>query len=411
MAIQNRRGPYSGFLAINMLPGEFAFITKDDPNTADGKAVYACFVAGDVKRMATYEDMVENIGNASSEVIRNEMEAATGEAVKACEDAAANASAAAEEASNAAEEASNAVEEMEKAAAEDIGQIKSTVLQVNQTVDTWSQFLSEIVQVEIDTDYVWAPVTGDDNNWYKMPLDASGGEAASVKLEVNPGESYKITVGINDTYYQEMGCPIIGAAYNVPGSDTYQKVQEGYAPLEEGGNEYLITVPEGCNCLLINSFGDDAENILVTKMNISNIKGGAYLLWSGVMQDMTSSNLSESFEVPEKCFFDGGKQLILLINGYCPEDGPEKNAFQALTVGLCLGTSDDFGGVAAPFGNGQTVRYLYAPEAYTYTTPHVIDMYLEVSKVTDNRYAVCVVQNRSDTFFVTSISALAMTEL
>lgn len=61
MAIQNRRGPYAKLDTVKLLPGEYAIVLQDDPFCADGKSVYICFKAGDTKRMATYEDMVENI--------------------------------------------------------------------------------------------------------------------------------------------------------------------------------------------------------------------------------------------------------------------------------------------------------------------------------------------------------------
>jgi hypothetical protein len=68
MAIQLRRGAYSDFDPEKMLPGELAVVTSGDPGADDGRSVYACFVAGDVKRMATYEDMEENIDQATQDI-------------------------------------------------------------------------------------------------------------------------------------------------------------------------------------------------------------------------------------------------------------------------------------------------------------------------------------------------------
>ena len=68
MAIQLRRGAYSDFDPDKMLPGEIAVVTSGDPGADDGRSVYACFVAGDVKRMATYEDMEENIDQATQDI-------------------------------------------------------------------------------------------------------------------------------------------------------------------------------------------------------------------------------------------------------------------------------------------------------------------------------------------------------
>ena len=68
MAIQTRRGNYGDFDPDKMLPGELATVTSGDPGAEDGRSVYACFAAGDVKRMATYEDMQENISQATQDV-------------------------------------------------------------------------------------------------------------------------------------------------------------------------------------------------------------------------------------------------------------------------------------------------------------------------------------------------------
>ena len=68
MAIQTRRGIYDDFDPAKMLPGELATVTAGDPGANDGRSVYACFAAGDVKRMATYEDMEENIDQATQDV-------------------------------------------------------------------------------------------------------------------------------------------------------------------------------------------------------------------------------------------------------------------------------------------------------------------------------------------------------
>ena len=69
MAIQMRRGSYTDFDPTKMIPAEIAVITNGDPNTTDGKAVYVCFTAGDVRRFvigddveAAIEEALENIG-------------------------------------------------------------------------------------------------------------------------------------------------------------------------------------------------------------------------------------------------------------------------------------------------------------------------------------------------------------
>ena len=63
MAIQNRRGAYGDFDPSKLLPGEWAVVLSGDTNASDGLACYMCFKAGVVKRMATYEDMIDNIAD------------------------------------------------------------------------------------------------------------------------------------------------------------------------------------------------------------------------------------------------------------------------------------------------------------------------------------------------------------
>lgn len=87
MAITMRHGPYNKFDPQKLRTGELAAVTEGDPHASDGKAIYQCFSPGDVKRMATYEDMVDQIDEAGGEVIDNHIEEKVGTALKACEDA------------------------------------------------------------------------------------------------------------------------------------------------------------------------------------------------------------------------------------------------------------------------------------------------------------------------------------
>ena len=87
MAITMRHGPYNKFDPQKLRTGEIAVVTEGDPHASDGKAIYQCFSPGDVKRMATYEDMADQIEEAGGEVIDNHIEEKVGVALKACEDA------------------------------------------------------------------------------------------------------------------------------------------------------------------------------------------------------------------------------------------------------------------------------------------------------------------------------------
>lgn len=121
MAIQTRRGNESDFDPNRMVPGEWATAT-------DTEKVWMCFKTGKARRMATYEDMVENIGEATEE-IKAEFTAGVKSATEAAAEAASTANKAAETASNAsntanaaAETAMNAAEKAEAAAGGDISE-------------------------------------------------------------------------------------------------------------------------------------------------------------------------------------------------------------------------------------------------------------------------------------------------
>nr|DAH14475.1 MAG TPA: hypothetical protein [Caudoviricetes sp.] len=115
MAIQSRRGAYGDFDPSKMLPGEWASVLKDDPNAQDGKAVYMCFSAGNVKRMATYEDMKNNIQEATAEIIKQAKEEVT-EDTKAAKESAAQAELSAKSAEEKASAAEKSASNAEKAA-------------------------------------------------------------------------------------------------------------------------------------------------------------------------------------------------------------------------------------------------------------------------------------------------------
>lgn len=115
MAIQSRRGAYGDFDPNKMLPGEWASVLKDDPKAQDGKAVYMCFSAGDVKRMATYEDMKNNIQEATAEIIEQAKEEVT-EDTKAAKESAAQAESSAKTAKEKASAAEKSASNAEKAA-------------------------------------------------------------------------------------------------------------------------------------------------------------------------------------------------------------------------------------------------------------------------------------------------------
>lgn len=116
MAITMRHGPYNKFDPQKLRTGEVAVVTEGDPHASDGKAIYQCFSPGDVKRMATYEDMADQMKEAGSEIIDKHIEEKVGTALKACETATNAANKAKENADNAVLDAETAASSAETAA-------------------------------------------------------------------------------------------------------------------------------------------------------------------------------------------------------------------------------------------------------------------------------------------------------
>lgn len=102
MAIQMRRGDYNKFAPSKLLPAEWAIVQQNDPNSADGESVYIAFTSGNVKRMAMYEDMVQNVINA--------VEEGQADIIKALTDACNAATSAANSATSAANTATTAAD-------------------------------------------------------------------------------------------------------------------------------------------------------------------------------------------------------------------------------------------------------------------------------------------------------------
>lgn len=96
MAITMRKGPYDDFDPDKMLPGEWAVILANDPVVQDGKSVFICFSAGNVKRMATYEDMVSQFGDLTDDIV-NQLTSQVNAVIIVANEAADNANAVAED--------------------------------------------------------------------------------------------------------------------------------------------------------------------------------------------------------------------------------------------------------------------------------------------------------------------------
>lgn len=113
-----RRGLYEDFVPGKMRPGEWAVVLAHDPLVSDGKSVFICFSAGNVKRMATYEDMLEQFGDMANNIIDelksdiNAVIIVANNAAEYANVAGANANEKAQEAEIAANNANNVAEDL-----------------------------------------------------------------------------------------------------------------------------------------------------------------------------------------------------------------------------------------------------------------------------------------------------------
>lgn len=114
MAIQTRRGSYNDFDPEKLLPGEWGTVQSDDPASTDGQSIYMCFAPGQTKRMATYEDMVQNVDN-SVEDVKNQFASGMQAATEAANTAATSATEATDAANTAADRAQGISDEIQSA--------------------------------------------------------------------------------------------------------------------------------------------------------------------------------------------------------------------------------------------------------------------------------------------------------
>lgn len=69
MALIMRKGAFEDLDPNKMLPAEWAIVLSGDPVVSDGKSAFICFAAGDVKRIATYNDMVQQFNDMLEDTI------------------------------------------------------------------------------------------------------------------------------------------------------------------------------------------------------------------------------------------------------------------------------------------------------------------------------------------------------
>ena len=74
--IQNRRGSYTNFDPSKLKPGEWAIVQENDPNSTDGVGIYICISAGNIKRLASIDELGD-YNNQAEQILANVQALAT----------------------------------------------------------------------------------------------------------------------------------------------------------------------------------------------------------------------------------------------------------------------------------------------------------------------------------------------
>ena len=259
MAIKLRRGAYADFDPSKMDEAEVAVVQSGDPNSNDGKAVYLAFTPGQVKRLATHEDIQNEIAMSTQEIATNltqQIEASVADDLEVAQTAATNANTSAQTATTKASEAAQSASQAAQTVA---NIIDNTLTQTGKAAD------SKKVGDEIDS------LKGDLNNYDEYVIgfaDLAGniiytddyylndsGVATSQSefyytslIPVEAGKKYILNVIAGDT-----SNPLRVHGYDSLGvwSSMILKVTLGGA--ESGLKQVTITIPSGISYIKISS--------------------------------------------------------------------------------------------------------------------------------------------------------------
>lgn len=227
--IQHRRGNYADYDPSKVLPGELVVTQADDPNSTDGEAVYIATTAGNVKQLATMQDMQSVVDTAIEGAI-----------------------------SGVTERVEEYIEEIETTGAEVLDSIPADYTQLSEDVDT----------LKDDFNYYDETAISAHSSPEGWRLDGTGKcvEATNYKLvkyEVTPGDTLHLTLSKDVEGTEEEGVYQWQSAAGVPSNlpnqnlvgDPVSNVVDGY-----------VTVPVGATFLIVSQFKTNTTNsvMLVT---------------------------------------------------------------------------------------------------------------------------------------------------
>ena len=266
--------------------------------------------------------------------------------------------------------------------------------------------ITESIYVESKQHYRWEILRG------QYHLISASSRYLSMAVPVEAGSVYRIVARRSDETLSN-SVPFIAAAWDMGNTDGPFGIGGEPTFLISEADEHFILVPDGnCTHVLVNSYLI-APAIQKVKKPISDLllksqtqSGGLNLLWSGILVGDTGDGIEVEFTIPEQCFFNTGKELILAVNGYYSRE--DQLAYDLYTTGLCFGDPNELGlaeGQWAPYRYGNFMRRGSRTDSWQ-SSSQTLALDIEVNKVADSRYATCVVTNRSPNFYMTSVSAM-----
>lgn len=247
MAVQCRHGKYADFKPEKLVTAEWATVTDGDPNAKDGKGVYHCFAPGSVKRMATYEDMKENVDNATKDIQDSFTESVT------------EATAAANSAATAANEAKTAANTAATAANE--AAIKANAAAGGDIAEKTVTFTEATARANISTGEKLFVMFGKIAKWFADLKSAAFYEVKNDLTQETPGESVLDAAqgkALNDKIEDR----------NIVESQTVKGI----------GQSYLFVSPkEGYSLVAAYNYGRQYNDVRITDIGFNGTENVYYL--------------------------------------------------------------------------------------------------------------------------------------
>ncbi len=282
MAIQNRRGDYNDFDPQQLVPGEWAVVLSGDPHSTRGKAVYMAFDVGDVERMATYEDMQENIVSATTDVQAqfaaeltqtindansavDDMQTSIDNEIQSASDTVATLTTNTNTAINSARQATTQANDAAETAFDAAESVRS-IIESGQTVASWNNRTGLVVPVA--GDYTSQQITHDNTTVADM-LVFDETPSANSNRAVKSGGVYAQRRNNLAAGYGTTGT--LGTAFSIVPMEGYYAVGTSFQNVSDGGYRALRT-----GLLLASAYvyisGVNASDVVA--LNIGRYNGG-----------------------------------------------------------------------------------------------------------------------------------------